>query len=1022
MKTRNSEKWAWRISIGTLTVLAGMWLFLSRPAVQDKTVPEHKTVVRKENRDVLKSEREVRVIIAVSVGSTMALMLCAALVFFNCRLRKAKKILEAEICKRRRTEEAKQESETLYRHIFEYSPLGIMHFDENGVINDCNAAFAEIIGAPRDILIGFNMLKTMEDSPARSAIRDALKYGAGYFEGKYRTVSGNKEIVIRAVHKKITTPSGRFSGAISIFEDITERRRAEDALRESNARMNTVLESISDGFFTLDNQLVVTYFNRAASLLLNRPAEEVLGHPLFETFPEASGSVFEEKYTRAVKEKKPLVFETFFGAAPYKNWYDVRVYPHKDGISVYFQITTERKKAEALLGESEARYRSLFEDSPISLWEEDFSAVREYILDLKNSGIADIRYFFKSHPEALLKCARSVKIIDVNQNTLLLFKAASKTELYYGLHNIFTGESLEIFREEVAAFAEGRTGFASEAIQQTLPGEKIWTFVNASIAPGYEENWGKVFVSVIDISEQKIAEEQIRKSEERFRAIADYTYDWENWVTPDGKLIWTNPGAERITGYSREEYLSLPDRFRCIVFEQDLKKVRCSFEKGLKERIHCDDLEFRIRRKNGDIRWVSVCYQPIYGISGDYLGIRSSIRDISDRKQAEEELRKTRNYLSNILDSSPSAIIGIDEQGRVTAFNIAAEKLAGVPLQDARGKYFADVLPAYSECLEDMKKVIRDRKPLSREKIRKQHSDQTYNDIFIYPLIANGVDGAVLRIDDVTARVQLEAMMIQTEKMTSVGGLAAGMAHEINNPLGSILSSVQNALRRLSPELEANIDIAKSCGTELSLIRDYLQKRSLFKYLEGIQNDGRRCAKIINDMLNFSRCNDSRQMILSDIHLLLDDTVSLAANDYDLKRKYDFKHIRIIRNYHDGLLRVPCMKGEFQQVIFNLLKNAAQAVSEIRQPGYQPFIELKTLKRDADAEIIISDNGPGMEENIRKRIFEPFFTTKDIGIGTGLGLSVSYFIITNIHKGDIRAESEPGKGAKFVISLPLKQR
>ncbi|OQX23389.1 MAG: hypothetical protein BWK80_26270 [Desulfobacteraceae bacterium IS3] len=1017
MKTRNSEKWSWRISIAGLIVLAGIWAFFSRLKVRDNTnIPRHFAVFSG------CSEHEIQIIIAVSAVSTIALMLSAALVFFNFRLRKAKKILEAEICDLRRIEEAKQESETRYRHIFEYSPLGIMHFDENGIINDCNAVFAEIIGAPRDRLIGFNMLKTMEDSPARSAIRDALEYGTGHFEGAYRTVSGNKEIFIRAVHKKITRPAGKFSGAIGIFEDITERRSAENALHESLARMNNILESISDGFFTLDNLTVVTYFNKAASRLLNRSAEEVLGHPLFETFPEAAGSVFEEKFTWAIKEKKPLVFETFFGVKPYKNWYDVRVYPHKDGISVYFQITTERKESEVLLKENEARYRSLFEDSPISLWEEDFSALREYIHDLRNSGITDIRYFLQSHPEALLNCARYVKIIDVNQNTLRLFKAAGKAELYYGLHNIFTDESLDIFREELAAFAEGRTCFASEAVQQTLTGEKIWTFVNASVAPGYEENWAKVFVSVIDISEQKLAEEQIRKSEERFRAIADYTYDWENWVNPDGKLIWTNAGSKRITGYSPEEYLSLPDRFRHTVFEEDLERVRYLFEKGLKERIHCDDLEFRIRRKDGDIRWVSVCYQPIYGTSGDYLGLRSSIRDISDRKQAEEELRKTRNYLSNILDSSPSAIIGIDRQGRVTAFNIAAEKLAGVRVQDARGKYLADVLPAYSEYLEDMKKVIRDRKPLSKEKILKQHSDQIYNDIFIYPLIANGVDGAVMRIDNVTARVQLEAMMIQTEKMTSVGGLAAGMAHEINNPLGAILSSVQNALRRLSPELEANIGIAKSCGTELSLIRDYLEKRSIFKYLEGIQNDGRRCAKIINDMLNFSRCNDSRQMILSDIHLLLDDTVSLAANDYDLKRKYDFRHIRIIRNYQDGLLSVPCMISEFRQVIFNLLKNAAQAMSEIRQPGYQPVIELKTMKSGSDAVIIISDNGPGMEESIRKRIFEPFFTTKDIGVGTGLGLSVSYFIITNIHKGEICAESEPGKGARFVIRLPLKQR
>ncbi len=138
------------------------------------------------------------------------------------------------------------------------------------------------------------------------------------------------------------------------------RRRAEKELYKKTRELEDVLESISDGFFTLDERLVVTYFNKAAGEILGRPRQEVLGQPLFEAFPEAKSSIFERNYGLALKERKPLSFETYFGTSPYQNWYQVRVYPKMRGISVFFQVTTEQKEMEQALRESEAKYRDLF--------------------------------------------------------------------------------------------------------------------------------------------------------------------------------------------------------------------------------------------------------------------------------------------------------------------------------------------------------------------------------------------------------------------------------------------------------------------------------------------------------------------------------------------------------------------------------------------------------------------------------------------------------------------------------------
>ncbi len=154
---------------------------------------------------------------------------------------------------------------------------------------------------------------------------------------------------------------GKIAGCAVAIQDITDLRKAEQALRESEARTNAILNSISDGFMTLDNNLVVTHFNPAAAHLLGRRGESVVGRNLFDAFPEARGTVFEEKYTWAAKEKKGTAFETYFGVEPYENWYDVRVYPHDYGISVYFRVTTEAKKASEAVRRNKERFELLAE-------------------------------------------------------------------------------------------------------------------------------------------------------------------------------------------------------------------------------------------------------------------------------------------------------------------------------------------------------------------------------------------------------------------------------------------------------------------------------------------------------------------------------------------------------------------------------------------------------------------------------------------------------------------------------------
>ncbi len=400
------------------------------------------------------------------------------------------------------------------------------------------------------------------------------------------------------------------------------------------------------------------------------------------------------------------------------------------------------------------------------------------------------------------------------------------------------------------------------------------------------------------------------------------------------------------------------------------------------------------------------------------------LRQIHDRERAENELRNLRNYLSNIIDSMPSVLVGVDVQGNVTQWNKTAERITGTAAGAAQGKPLSHVFPRMAPEMKKITESIRTRETKQeRKRPRQSETGVRYEDVTIYPLAADGVEGAVIRIDDVTARVHMEEMMIQGEKMLSVGGLAAGMAHEINNPLAAIMGAAGVMATRLSEpsNIPANREAAAAAGTTMKAIQDFMEARGIPRMLTAINESGRRVAGIVDNMLSFARKSDTRRSSHSLVELL-DKTLELAATDYDLKKHYDFKAIEIKKEYEAGLPCVPCEGAKLQQVLFNIFRNGAQAMQEAGTTNPRFIVRMRIEKERKMIRIEIEDNGPGMDEETRKRVFEPFFTTKPVGVGTGLGLSVSYFIITENHGGEMAVESQPGSGAKFTIRLPLEGR
>ena len=394
-------------------------------------------------------------------------------------------------------------------------------------------------------------------------------------------------------------------------------------------------------------------------------------------------------------------------------------------------------------------------------------------------------------------------------------------------------------------------------------------------------------------------------------------------------------------------------------------------------------------------------------------------------QRAMARLRRSEARFSSLFRLSPDSVLLVaPDTGMVEDVNDTAAAAFGLPRQAMVGRTVLDLGIFVGESARrgawarlETEGVVRNaevagRTPDGREVIHSLSGQAM--DIGGRPLF-------MLVLRDVTELKKMQEVMIQTEKMISVGGIAAGIAHEINNPLGAIMQASQNMRQRMNTILPANIAAAEDAGLDLDALQRYLKARKVDRFIEDIRSAAIRASSIIRHMLDFSRSSAARSTA-SDLRGLVARAVNLAASDYDLKKNYDFRKIRIDIQFSDDLPPVSCVETEVEQVLLNLLRNAAQALAGMNPPPDEPRIILRAFPHGDWLRLEVEDNGPGMEPEVQRRIFEPFYTTKPPGVGTGLGLSVSYFIITKGHEGRMSVESYPGEGSVFRIDLPVSGR
>ncbi len=483
---------------------------------------------------------------------------------------------------------------------------------------------------------------------------------------------------------------------------------------------------------------------------------------------------------------------------------------------------------------------------------------------------------------------------------------------------------------------------------------------------------------------------------ERLRIIAEHTWDWAFWEDPDGKLIYASPSCRRITGYGPEEFSADADLLDRITHEDDLKAYRLHQQTAHKTREQ-GELRFRIRTRDGEVRWIEQVCQPIFTDSGEYLGKRGSNRDITEQKLAEEALERNEAHLKHAqevarvgsweLDLTVGKLYWSEQVYRIFGVGGSTPLNYEAFLETVHEEDREFVSSSWRAALAGARYDIEHRIRVGQE-IRwvREEAEVEFNEH------GRAVRGIGI-VQDISARreaeedaARLESELAHVTRIATLGEFSAALAHELNQPLAAILSNSQAALRFLAAE-----------DPDLTEIRETL---------EDIVEDDQRARDIILRLRDLTKKPGTRQAHEPlAVPPLIEGVLRIARGNLLIR------DVPVERRLPADLPLVLANAVQLQQALLNLILNALEAMGD--RPGRRLTIETHCV--NGDVEIAVQDTGPGFAHEDVDEVFKPFTTSKEEGMGMGLAISRA---IAESHGGRIRAGNLPDGGARVVITLP----
>jgi len=623
---------------------------------------------------------------------------------------------------------------------------------------------------------------------------------------------------------------------------------------------------------------------------------------------------------------------------------------------------------------------------------------------------------------AVLDSATRISIIATNKDGIIsVFNTGAENLLGYDAHEIIGKQTPQTFHlpseleivSDSLSFKYGRkvTGlkvFFEYAVHEHLT-QTEWTYVRKDgsqfpvrmtinvLRDRDGEISGLLFIAM-DTAEIKRSEKALKESERKYRLLVRNLPNCVYKGYLDGSIDFFDDKIEQITGYNREEFLSRKQNWFSLVHEDDLEYTQEKFREALRTDSSYIR-EYRVKSKSGDTIWIQDGGQIIYGENGEVEFITGAFIDITERKLAEKALHESEEKYRSLFNSGPDPIFVLDrEKLEILDANPVAEETYGYSKNELTGMLFTELGPVDDIC-KSVSDFEQDECPaVSIVSSRVQHYRKGRKPFYVRmtacPTRYKDRDAFILATTDITEVLEKEAQLLQASKMTTLGEMSAGVAHELNQPL--------NAIKMGSEYLNMMIESGKQ-----------IPEKNLVEVSRQISEQVDRASEIIDRLRDFGRKPDYAKEKV-DINEAVRVTIGIVGQQFRLQ------NIDVALEMDDRLPPILARKTRIEQVIFNLVANARDAVmrrKEARPGTVKPAIKIRSFYENERVTLTVTDNGSGMPKDTLDKVFEPFFTTKEVGSGMGLGLSISYGIVKD-YNGNIDIQSKEGGGTTVKLTFP----
>ncbi len=921
-----------------------------------------------------------------------------------------------DVTERMNAENELRETKDHLNNVIESSLDAIVLTDEWGYVTKTNNSFLQLIGCEKqNQVIGKHMAEfsPIEEGTYESTTGKSVQISKEFLDSIISVMArlrkegriSNLEFYligsdgkVLAVEENIVTlynKDGERTGTVGVIRDITERKKHEEALKESEEKYQNLIENANDSVISINREGIIVTLNKKVEEMYGYSREELLGQSVLKLVTPEQRERQKSSLENLKKIPKTKEFRRTLETTACRK--DGKGFPVETSmfgseingeyiLTSFVRDITERKKADKELEETKDYLDNIIESSLDAIV---ISNDAGYVTKVNKAFLELLGY-------------------EENEEVIGRFMAEfSPTEV--GTYESTTGEKVEITKE-----------FFDDAMKQIH--DKLWQekkIVNWEIylirqdnkVIPVEENITYLLnkhgeeigaVGVIrDITVRKKTEIELRKTKNFLENVIENSKDGILVVDDKGYILSCNTAVEQMSGSSKKKIIG-EHASTLIVDDKEvrrkiLEKTGELFEKGF------TTYEAKYKSKEGKHIDVECISSMVKNEQGEYIAGVSVIRDISERKTAEKEIREAKEFLERIIQGSKDGILISDRGGYIQSANEAMKAMIGLENEEIVGKHSAELLLddklEKEKVLGKMKELFESGFASYETKYKGKDGNQVEAECYLSVIKdeeGNNIAGVSI-IRDITERKKMQQQLIQSEKLKSLGELAGGVAHDFNNVLAAILGRAQLLKMQFKPppgkeeKRKAMIDLIKS-----------------LEIIERASSDG---AETVRRIQEFSRRrSDDKEFGRVDVNELLKNSLEFTSVRWKAEAESKGIKINIAREFSS----LPLTSGsaaELREVFTNILNNAVDAMP---QGG---TLHIKTATENNLISIEIKDTGIGIPEDIKNRIFDPFFTTKGVQ-STGLGLSTSYGII-NRHKGTILVDSAEGKGTTFTIKLPI---